>query len=121
MYTSFVYGQRPEEGKVIHHDRLKLCQDRDIPMWLRRLRHQYFYTEMQNLSETASQEPDLDDVATPGQSLNVSQDYKDKDPGEDEYATTKVDVGNSLQRDGHQTRRGRPLVPPARFRDFTLE
>ena len=32
---------------VIHHDQLKLCRDRVIPMWVRRKRHEMF-----NLDET---------------------------------------------------------------------
>ena len=36
------YLYRVEDRKrvmVLHHDKLKLCQDREIPMWIRRRRH----------------------------------------------------------------------------------
>lgn len=38
---------RSQKGDhVIHHDRLKMCNDRDIPLWLRRLRHLIFSDSM---------------------------------------------------------------------------
>ena len=38
---------------VVHHDRLLLCNDRFIPMWMRKLRHQFF-----NLDETLPYDED---------------------------------------------------------------
>ena len=35
-----IKGRKGES--VVHHDRLKRCDDRDIPTWLRRLRHEFF-------------------------------------------------------------------------------
>ena len=29
-----------KKEQVLHHDKLKICEDRAIPMWMRRLRHQ---------------------------------------------------------------------------------
>lgn len=43
LYT--IRDQKKEQ--VLHHDRLKLCKDRDILMWLRRLRHRYFQNEFE--------------------------------------------------------------------------
>lgn len=37
--------QGKKENKVVHHDRLKLCQDRDLPLWLKRLRHSVLHPE----------------------------------------------------------------------------
>jgi transposase InsO family protein len=42
---------------VVHHDRLILCQDRFIPLWLRRLRHQFM-----NLDETIAYDEQEQDV-----------------------------------------------------------
>lgn len=37
-----LYTIRDRKGQsIIHHDRLKKCNDRDIPIWLRRLRHDF--------------------------------------------------------------------------------
>lgn len=41
LYT--VKDQKKEQ--VLHHDRLKLCQDRSIPMWLRRMRNEHLQVE----------------------------------------------------------------------------
>ena len=38
---------------VVHHDRLLLCNDRFIPMWMRKLRHQFL-----NLDETLPYDED---------------------------------------------------------------
>jgi hypothetical protein len=39
-----LYKIRNQKGdSVIHHDRLKRCNDRDIPIAMRRLRHHFFY------------------------------------------------------------------------------
>ncbi|VDI23542.1 Hypothetical predicted protein [Mytilus galloprovincialis] len=38
-----LYTIKDRKGEsVIHHDRLKKCNDREIPLWLRRLRHNMF-------------------------------------------------------------------------------
>ena len=39
---------------VIHHDRLKLCKDRDIPMWMRRLRHRLLVPETEEIDEVSA-------------------------------------------------------------------
>ena len=33
--------QRRKRNQVVHHDRLKLCQDRYLPLWLKRLRPRF--------------------------------------------------------------------------------
>ena len=39
-----LYKIRGRKGdSVVHHDRLKRCDDRHIPTWLRRLRHEMFH------------------------------------------------------------------------------
>ena len=42
---------------VVHHDRLKPCMDRSIPMWMRRLRHRVL-----DLDETLPYEEDADEL-----------------------------------------------------------
>ena len=29
-------GQRSADVKVMHHDRMNICKDRDLPLWIRR-------------------------------------------------------------------------------------
>jgi len=40
VLSSALYRVKDRKGEyVMHHDRMKLCEDRCLPMWLRRLRH----------------------------------------------------------------------------------
>ena len=43
---------------VLHHDRIKLCEDRFIPMWLKRLRHKV-------LTTSNTPEPPVDPAPNP--------------------------------------------------------
>ena len=47
--------KRRKREVVVHHDRLKPCMDRSIPMWIRRLRHRVL-----DLDETLPYEEDDD-------------------------------------------------------------
>lgn len=40
-----VKGRRKE--RVVHHDRLKVCRDREIPLWMMRMRNDFFKAEQQ--------------------------------------------------------------------------
>ena len=53
------YLYRVEDRKrrmVLHHDKLKRCEDRTIPLWLRRKRHALFQGEVSPLQESAAVE-----------------------------------------------------------------
>jgi hypothetical protein len=63
LYTRspfLVIGSRPplyriqdkKKEYVVHHDRLKRCHDRHIPLWLRRLLHDLFNTPMPDLEQS---------------------------------------------------------------------
>ena len=43
--------------RVLHHDRLKPCGDRDVPLWLRRKRHVLLQTQVDNASNVDNQIP----------------------------------------------------------------
>ncbi len=47
-----------KRSSVLHHDRLRICQDRDIPMWIRRKRHLFLTSE--SPAASANVEPDDD-------------------------------------------------------------
>ena len=36
-----------KKSQVVHHDRLKLCRDRFVPFWLKRLRHEFLQLDSQ--------------------------------------------------------------------------
>ncbi|CAG2204197.1 unnamed protein product [Mytilus edulis] len=63
-----LYTIRGRKGdSVVHHDKLKLCNDRDIPTWIKRLRHALFQAE----SEMDESWDDLDDTIPYGVDFNV--------------------------------------------------
>ena len=67
-----LYTVRGRKGdSIIHHDRLKKCLDREVPIWLRRARNRLF----QSL-ETVSLEEDLVDEFERGSDNNVLEDVE---------------------------------------------
>jgi hypothetical protein len=86
---------------IIHHDKLKLCLDWDIPVWLRRMRNQYFHTD---------------------DSL-CSQELKDGNNSQ----STDAEVSNDDQASKEDTivvhgttRAGRSIRLPSKYHDFQL-
>lgn len=73
---------------MVHHDRLKLCQDRDLPLWLKRLRHSVLHPEpndkeskLQNqvqeeLSQSSSYEDDAVGLSNEGHENEPSDDLE---------------------------------------------
>lgn len=53
--------QDRRKERVVHHDRLKLCRDREVPVWMRRLRH----TFLSNLSSRPSDPAQEDQLVVP--------------------------------------------------------
>ena len=47
-----------KKEQVLHHDKLKICDDRAIPMWMRRLRHQILDLDTTVAYDEAEQEED---------------------------------------------------------------
>ena len=62
---------------VLHHDRLKICEERAVPFWVRRKRHQLFQKE--GIDEDRAQHLD-EDAAT----MEVEEvvEVQEEDPGE---------------------------------------
>jgi hypothetical protein len=79
-YSEILYqvqGRRERDQFVLHHDRLKLCKDRDIPLWLQRKRAHILQNgppPVMDLDESLHLEslwPDTPD--TPDNSVNPDQ------------------------------------------------
>ncbi|CAG2224296.1 unnamed protein product [Mytilus edulis] len=72
-----LYTIRGRKGdSVVHHDKLKLCNDRDIPTWIKRLRHALFQAE----SEMDESWDDLDDTIPYGVDFNVQGMFEANQP-----------------------------------------
>ncbi|CAC5415898.1 tatD [Mytilus coruscus] len=74
LYT--IRGRKGDSDSVVHHDKLKLCNDRDIPTWIKRLRHALFQAE----SEMDESWDDLDDTIPYGVDFNVQGMFDSNQP-----------------------------------------
>ena len=75
---------------VLHHDRLKVCEERAVPFWVRRKRHQLFQSEGTVLS------PDEDAVATEEREVvEAGKEDLGTDPGESAESPTEEEQGRS--------------------------
>ena len=119
-----VKGFRNEE--VLHHDKLKLCGDRLIPMWVRRMRQRF----LQGLNDTqpnhTARDDDLCDESL--EQLFDEQSYGENSNSEADFSaqeTTEQDV--PVEGDGQEdeksvqepkevkTRRGRHVKLPQKY------
>ena len=55
-----------KKEKYIHHDNLKSCQDRNIPLWLRRARHRLWNKESHDAEPVNVEESLAGQAAAPG-------------------------------------------------------
>ena len=74
-----------KRDSVVHHDRLKKCIDRAIPMWLRRMRHKLLDTEakLPNTDSSTSTEDSIDDSQNSDPDEESNMLYRDEDLGLD--------------------------------------
>ncbi len=99
-----------KKSQIVHHDRIKLCKDRFIPIWLRRLRHEFL--GLANIlqddydEENPDQEEDNRENLT-GFMENLSSDSSDEN--------------SDVPPDSEQmcTRRGRVIKRPSYLRDYS--
>jgi hypothetical protein len=64
-----LYKVKDRKGEyVLHHDKLKICVDRHIPMWMQRLRHQFLQLDetlaYEESEESVVMDPDESPVAS---------------------------------------------------------
>ena len=135
--------QNQRHDGVWHHDRLKLCRDRTIPLWIRRQRHQLFDQPLPD-EPIQDEDPDLTlldrEWGTPPVDTTTAPSDQDKTPVKDktelfpqaEPPTTpqSADGSNATAESAPQartpgveprTRRGRPLRPPSHLADYDLD
>ena len=138
-----VRGRRDES--VVHHDRLKICQDRHIPMWMRRLRHQQLSLNETIGYDKAEDDPeevptlaplfqppptgDTEELATEPEDLPPPDDSGAGIPemslisNEDEVQDTEVVEQSAASHEEiapRVSRRGRVVRTPAHLRDYTV-
>ena len=139
VHSDMLYTiQDRKRQSVIHHNRLKHCEDRYIPLWLRKLR-----SEILNLNETFDAEEDVSFSLDPDQNISTLFDdacaenvsITDKTSGEQSkelLVPTAPDVSSDLlfpfeppvevvtSTPSITTRTGRRVKKPFRFRDYAM-
>lgn len=75
---------------MIHHDRLKLCQDRDLPIWLKRLSHTVIHPEEDKSGSQAELEK-----STPQPLLNDSDDESEEEESADDLLNSVTETHQS--------------------------
>ena len=131
VYSPVLYLVQDKKRKfVAHHDRLLVCNDRFIPMWMRKLRHQFLelddtlpYDESapeESVPSLFSSEPVKAQAPVPfssDTSVLSQSDTLVADSGTDDDSRV-ADGENGIQ---PVTRRGRKVNLPGHLRDFILD
>ena len=117
-------GRRSTDVKVMHHDRMKICKDRDLPLWIRRKRAVI-------LGDTPSSTVDLDetlylpalfdkgegDPENDFSSLQDPQDLsEDQDPSEEQEFSYLPGILRDLRKEHGDRRMTHRVRPPERFK-----
>jgi hypothetical protein len=66
-----IQGRRGKERRVIHHDRLKLCKDRDLPLWIHRDRKELLSSS--NQESVYEDMPSLESLFPDDEATNPSR------------------------------------------------
>jgi transposase InsO family protein len=131
-----VIGSRPPLYKLrmrkrdvlVHHDKLKPCRDRSIPLWLKRKRHEFFGSEATNGSDsepcTTTDQPPNDSAA-----MNNKEHHQrgrrqkskgpHRTPGQLAYDFLEPEDLPSLFAPPPASSRGRVLRAPRWMADYT--
>ena len=136
VLSSILYRVKDRKREsVIHHDRLKLCEDRDIPLWLRRMRNKVLHKEVADPSNLPDSDGDLGldklfdsvelqtDKSSPAQVTDsASQGVSGACPSQvigNVTSNILADIGdNPTNGVTIQTRRGRNIRQPGYLRDY---
>ena len=134
VYSPVLYLVQDKKRKfVAHHDRLLVCNDRFIPMWMRKLRHQFL--ELDDTLPYDESELNAPEESVP--SLFSSEPVKAQAPVPFSSDTSVLSQSDRLVADSDTdddsrvadgengiqpvTRRGRKVNLPGHLRDFILD
>lgn len=113
--------QDQKRASTVHHDRLKVCNDRDIPIWLRRKRHLILNPGIPPVKDAVQADECLIDGCDPGEShIDPDISYLFQDTESDgevnsspETITPPPDITPRF------SSRGRALRPNSKYQGFT--
>lgn len=112
-----IEGKKGKRRQVVHHDRLRICKDRDVPLWARREQQRVLDdTEIQDnsvLEADSEDPPDLSILFRVDRDENTNQqeiDQKEIDPVISQHEENKIEV----------SARGRIRKKPGWQRDYDM-
>ncbi len=110
VLASALYRVQGQKGdSVVHHDRLKICKDRVIPLWLRRRRHALLSTDFPREKQESEVRPEVEPEEEPETEDHLLMELPD-------YPDIEEEIGE-LDR-VPQTRSGRAVIKPSYLRDY---
>jgi transposase InsO family protein len=115
-----IRGRKKE--MVVHHDRLEPCDDRHIPLWMKRMRNEFLQGENDagRLEDPTLDARDSESSESEGQLTDL--DDSDTDPDSNYESTENIsqlfEETPSKQSEVRRSSRGRQLKPNLRLRDF---
>ena len=109
MYLYVIQGRRRK--MVVHQDRLRLCEDRCIPLWIQRVRNAVLGLEIPEVEDEPVHEVhQLFEMVVLGESEDAQRDAQHFDDPNDDSTDDAVEVTTVTQT-------GRHIKRPARFLD----
>ena len=111
-----IYDIRNRKREMtIHHDKLKVCKDRTLPLWLRRMRHQYLHKTRNDVSleslpeEGEDEEEDTKQTSANCEILDRNVNDQKKDNEQNKNNKRKQDKIETVTRTGRQIRKPKHL------------
>lgn len=124
--SPFIYKVVDQKrNMILHHDKLRLCETRAIPFWVRRKRHEILGEPL--LAETPENHFDQEDVIEERQEENrfrVEDDLPDQSDvaqdmtQDDEDSEGELELSSLFGSEPIVTRRGRLVKRPPHLRDY---
>ena len=137
-----VKGRR--DVRIVHHDRLKVCEDRDVPLWIRRARHRLLECDRDSeVTQEQQDEPESQEAPEPPQreteAVTETQESGDpydigledihrlwnvrrqarKSPSQPPVTTESTTVADAPV-EAAKTRRGREVRRPKHLQDYEM-
>ncbi|XP_060064941.1 uncharacterized protein LOC132545285 [Ylistrum balloti] len=121
-----LYSVRDCRGKELtsHHDKLKRCTDRDVPLWVSRLRSNLHRTAAQAASAGLESDEESEDVPSDVvETSTTNEGSLEKEAETGKFVSSsdsETDTYINSDRRVLTTRRGRSVKVPAHLKDYVL-
>lgn len=101
-----VAGRKSSE--VLHHDRLKLCNDRNIPLWLKRKRHDILSGSHDSANDLDNENTDLEPQGSQSVTANVPQEPHFELANVDDTSNENVAYVSGSDKDNLESQKSKP-------------